>query len=92
MLYNVQSVKRYTATVARERLSEALDEVDRGVPVIIERKGVRYRISRDTPKTRTGLRSRKPIIEIVDAAVAGGEWTWDWRPGGLRFRSKRRRA
>ena len=85
-------MKRYTATVARERLSEALDEVDRGVPVVIERKGVRYRISRETPKPRTRGAARKPTIEILDTAVADGQWTWDWRPGGLRFRSKRRRA
>ena len=82
-------MKRYTATVARERLSEALDHVDRGVPVIIERKGVRYRISREGRK-QTKRTSRKPTIHVVDAAVADGRWTWDWRPDGLKFQPRRR--
>jgi antitoxin (DNA-binding transcriptional repressor) of toxin-antitoxin stability system len=83
------TVKRYTVSVARERFSEVLDEAQRGVPVIIERKGVKYRVSVEAPKTRR--RSSRPVaIEILDQAVAEGRWTWDWTTAGLKFRSKRR--
>ncbi len=54
MLYNVHSVKRYTVAQVRERLASALDEVERGVPVVIERRGVRYVISLQPRKARAG--------------------------------------
>ena len=76
--------------VVRERLAEALDYADRGVPVVIERRGVRYRLSVDRPRTQRKTR-QKPYIEIVDPAIEGGEWTWDWAPGTLRFKSGRAR-
>jgi hypothetical protein len=42
VLYEVH--RRYTASAGmRERFAAALDEAERGVPVIIERKGVQYR-------------------------------------------------
>jgi hypothetical protein len=81
-------MKRYTVSLVRERLSEALDEADRGVPVIIERKGVRYRLAVDKPAR--GGRTRQPLIEILDPAVADGQWTWAWTSRGLRFRGKQR--
>jgi antitoxin (DNA-binding transcriptional repressor) of toxin-antitoxin stability system len=83
-------VKRYTVSVARERFSEVLDEAQRGVPVIIERKGVKYRVSLEAPKTRRRA-ARRISIEILDAAVAEGRWTWDWTTTGLKFRSRRAR-
>ena len=39
VLYNVHEMKRYTVAQVRERLASALDEVERGVPVVIERRG-----------------------------------------------------
>jgi hypothetical protein len=77
------SMKRYSVAVVRERLSEALNEVDRGVPVIIERRGVRYRLTRERQQTRKT--TRKPVIDQVDHDVAAGQWSWDWKPGGLQF-------
>ena len=41
-------MKRYSVALVRERLAEALNEVDRGIPVVIERRGVRYRVTRVT--------------------------------------------
>jgi hypothetical protein len=84
------AVKRYTASVARERLAEALDHADRGVTVVIERKGVRYRISRERHKPRTRV-ARKPRLEILDEAVADGQWSWQPGPRGFAFRRQRRR-
>ena len=82
-------MKRYGVAVVRERLAEALDEAEKGIPVIIERKGVRYRLAVEKP--RTIRKTRKPRIEILDPAVESGEWTWAWTPKGLAFRGRGRR-
>jgi hypothetical protein len=74
-------MKRYSVGLVRERLAEALNEVDRGVPVIIERRGVRYRLTREPQLARTS--TRKPVIEHVDPDVAAGQWSWQWTPKGL---------
>lgn len=81
-------MKKYTVARARQRFAQALDEAERGEPVFIERKGVVYRLSLDRPKKTTS--PRKTHFEIVDAAVEAGQWTWDWSPGTLAFRSKPR--
>ena len=81
-------MKRYTVSLVRERLSEALDEAERGVPVIIERKGVRYRLAVDKPAAPR--KARQPHIEILDPAVADGDWTWEWKAAGLGLKSRRR--
>jgi hypothetical protein len=78
--------KRYTVSVVRERLAEALDAAESGIPVFIERKGVRYRLAVDQPKAKPPRRS---TIEVLDPAVREGEWTWDSGPKGLRFRRRR---
>ena len=88
LLYNVHSVKRYTVAQVRERLASALDEVERGVPVVIERRGVRYVISLQARKARA---ARRPsVIETLDPAIAAGEWTWTWTARGLRLKRPRR--
>ena len=66
-----------------------LDQADRGVPVIIERKGIRYSLKAEPPAT--ARRWKKSVIEILDPAVAEGQWTWDLGPDGLRFRGGRSR-
>ena len=80
-------MKRYTVALVRERLAEALDEAERGEPVVIERKGVRYRLSLDTTKPRRTRRASR--IEVVDPAVTEGKWTWDWTATGVRFRARK---
>ena len=80
-------MKRYTVAQVRERLAAALDEAEQGVPVFIERKGVRYRLSLDTPKAPRRSR-RASRIQILDPAVGQGAWTWDWTDRGTRFRRK----
>jgi antitoxin (DNA-binding transcriptional repressor) of toxin-antitoxin stability system len=81
-------MKCYSVGVVRERLAEALDEAERGEPVFIERRGVRYRLSVEPVKRRRNR--RKPAIEVLDSAVADGQWTWEWSAGGVRFRGRRR--
>jgi hypothetical protein len=81
-------MKRYPVALLRERLSEALNEADRGTPVIIERRGVQYRLAREPERRRTT--PRKPVIERIDPVVAGGEWSWEWTPDGLILAGPRR--
>lgn len=89
-MYNVQVMKKYGVGFVRERLAEALDYADQGIPVIIERRGVQYRLSVDRP-TPPLARTRKPYIEVLDPAIAQGEWAWEWAPGRLALKRPRRR-
>jgi prevent-host-death family protein len=77
-------MKRYTTATAKQRFSLLLDAAERGEPVIIERRGVRFRVQTDRQSSRKRPR-RNPVIEIVDPAVANGEWQWQWSLNGLRF-------
>ena len=90
--YDVQctSMKRYSTAQARERLADVLNEAERGAPVVIERRGVRY-VLRAEPARRGG-RSRRSAIETLDPAVARGHWQWSWTPKGVRFGRTRPRS
>jgi hypothetical protein len=82
--------KVYSASVVRERLADALDEAEKGQAVFIERRGVRFRLTVDPAETRKKRRRAAPRIEVLDAAIADGAWTWEWKPGRLTFKSPRR--
>ncbi|MDP2603421.1 MAG: hypothetical protein Q8S00_12635 [Deltaproteobacteria bacterium] len=77
-------MKRFTTATAKQRFSLLLDAAERGESVVIERRGVRFLVQpeRQTISKKT---RRKPVIEIVDPAVAKGIWQWEWKPDGLRF-------
>jgi hypothetical protein len=90
MVYNVR-MKKYGVGLVRERLAEALDYADNGVPLFIERRGVRYRLSVE-PSKRPARRDRKPYIEVLDSAIERGEWSWDWAPGTLKLGTRRARS
>jgi prevent-host-death family protein len=77
-------MKRFTTATAKQRFSLLLDAAERGESVIIERRGVRFRVQPERHTTSKKTR-RKPIIEIIDPAVAKGVWHWEWKPDGLRF-------
>lgn len=83
-------MKKYGVGFVRERLAEALDYADKGVPVFIERRGVRYRLSVE-PTAKSARKPRKPYIEVLDPAIEKGEWTWDWSPGTLAVKTRRSR-
>lgn len=87
-MYNVQIMKRYPVSVARERLADVLDEADRTGGVVIERRGVQYMLTPKVEPKRAPAR-RASRIEVVDPAVDSGNWTWDWSPDGPRFVSRR---
>jgi antitoxin (DNA-binding transcriptional repressor) of toxin-antitoxin stability system len=82
-------MKRYTAAQARQHLSDVLDAAAAGESVIIERRGVRYTVTAARTQKKSGRRGS--VIDILDPAVAAGQWTWTPAPGGVRF-SPRKRA
>jgi prevent-host-death family protein len=86
-MYN--SMKRFQAAAARRRFSELLDAAEHGETVVIERRGVRFRVEPMREPQRR--RRRTPLFQFIDPAVEAGEWTWGWGPDGLRFVSKLRR-
>ena len=81
------TMKTYKVAIVRERLAEALDQAEQGVPVFIERKGVRYRLTVERPG-RQPRSVRRPKIEMLDPAVAQGQWSWKIGTTGLRFRGR----
>jgi len=82
-VYSVQMSKRVPASIARERFADLLDAAEAGQPVIIERRGVRYSLAKVTEGRPP--RRRRALVTAVDAAVADGQWTWDWGRDGLTF-------
>jgi len=82
-------MKRYTAAAARQQFSRVLDAAERGEAVIIERRGVRFRIHPESRATKKII-SPPPVVELTDDAVVEGRWTWDWEAKGLRFVSPKR--
>jgi len=90
-MYHVHAMnRRYTVARVRQHLSDALDEAEKGVPVIIERRGTRFQLS-VAPAQRSRSIRRKPRIEVLDATLVEGRWSWDWSQGGLRFKPRRGR-
>lgn len=85
-MYNVH-MRKYSVSLVRERLSEALDAADAGKPVFIERRGVTYELTVRTPATRK--KKATPQIDILDRVIAEGNWTWDWQKGDLQLRTRR---
>jgi hypothetical protein len=80
-------MKKYSVSMVRERLSEALDAADEGTPVFIERRGVTYQLT--VRKAATRKKKATPQIDILDRAIVDGNWTWDWRKGDLQLRTRR---
>jgi hypothetical protein len=69
-------MKKYSVSLVRRRLAEALDEADRGRPVIIERNGVNCRLS--VERRRRPAPKASPSIEILDSAVADAPSSPRW--------------
>jgi hypothetical protein len=68
---------RATATQARKDLFRLLDAVERGEEVVLERRGVRFRLSReDSPALASEVAEPRPRLLVQDPAVLSGEWTW----------------
>lgn len=72
-------MKRYSMATVRAHLADALDEVEKGAEVVIERRGVRFRLVRDVQAKPT--RSLRPLLEVLDPGLEDG-WTWVPGPDG----------
>ena len=90
LVYIVHAMKEYGVASVRERLAEALDYADQGVPVFIERRGVRYRLSVDEA-TKPASKARKSYLEVLDPVIETGEWAWNWSPGSFTLKAHRGR-
>ena len=74
---------------ARARFGEILDEAEKGAPVVIERRGVRFRLVAETgPRSAA---SKAPLFTFVDAGVMSGQWTWKAGAKGVAFAARRKR-
>ncbi|MBA3638260.1 MAG: type II toxin-antitoxin system Phd/YefM family antitoxin [Acidobacteriota bacterium] len=81
-------MKHMKVAEARARFGEILDEAQKGAEVVIERRGVRFRLTAEpVPAAR---RIRPPLFESVDASLLDGQWTWQAGPSGLTFRAGRK--
>ena len=78
-------MKRYTAAEARARLSDVLNDAEAGAAVVIERRGVRFRLARELQTPKRVKPKRAPLFDILDPAVERGQWTWTSARGRLRF-------
>ena len=89
MVYNVQVMKHMKVAEARARFGEVLDEAEKGASVVIERRGVRFRVTAEPP--RTPRRTPPGLFESVDPSLLDGQWTWQSGPAGLTFTPRRKR-
>jgi hypothetical protein len=82
-------MKAYRVAEARAQFGTLLDEAEGGEAVVIERKGVRFRVAVEVSRpVDPPVRS---AIAYVDPDVLSGSWTWTSGADGLRFRPRRRK-
>jgi hypothetical protein len=82
-------MKHWKVAEARARFGEILDEAEKGNPVVVERRGVRFRLTAEKAGPRSA--ATKPLFEFVDPALADGQWTWKLGRRGLAFSVRKRR-
>jgi antitoxin (DNA-binding transcriptional repressor) of toxin-antitoxin stability system len=87
-MYNVQTMKRLKVAEARARFGEILDEAEKGHPVFIERRGVRFRVVAE-PMVKPAT-AKSPLVATVDPAVITGQWSWVTGRRGLTFAARRK--
>ena len=88
MMYNVHVMKHLKVAEARARFGEILDEAEKGHPVFIERRGVRFRLVAEAGAKPAA--ARPPLIAAVDPAVMTGQWSWVTGRRGLSFAARRK--
>ena len=89
MVYNVRAMKTMKVAEARARFGELLDAAEQGNEVVIERKGVWFRLLAES--TRGATRPKAALFDFVDPAVMDGQWTWKPGKAGLAFAPRRKR-
>ena len=74
---------------ARARFGEILDAAEKGVPVVIERRGVTFRLVAEAPRVAGAAAA---VFDFVDPAVSSGQWTWRADGAkGMQFAPRRKR-
>ena len=79
-------MKTYTMSGLREQLAGAFDRAERGEPVVIARRGRRFRLVAEAPsnaKTRTPA-----FFKVTDPRLLETGWTWEWTMPGRPMRLK----
>jgi antitoxin (DNA-binding transcriptional repressor) of toxin-antitoxin stability system len=76
-------MKKYSASEARQNFSQLLDDVERGHPIIIERRGKFFRVG--VERRPTVKKKRVPIFAETSLLVEQGMWTWQSGSSGLRL-------
>jgi prevent-host-death family protein len=75
---------------ARARFGEILDEAEKGGAVVIERRGVRFRLVAEAERPRAAVK-HAALFDFVDPAVMAGQWTWHPGRKGVAFAPRRKR-
>lgn len=88
-MYNVHVVKHMKVAEARARFGEILDEAEKGAAVVIERRGVRFRLVAE--RQRSPAVSKTTVFDFVDPAVVTGQWSWKAGATGVTFAPRRKR-
>lgn len=89
LVYNVQTMKAMKVAEARARFGELLDAAEQGGEVIIERKGVWFRLLAES--TRGAVKPKGALFDFVDPAVMDGQWAWKPAKGGVAFATRRKK-
>ena len=85
-MYNVHIMKFLKVAEARARFGEILDQAEAGAPVLIERRGVRFRVVvEDAPKGASPAG-----FAFVDDAVMDGQWSWEPGKSGVTFKARKK--
>jgi antitoxin (DNA-binding transcriptional repressor) of toxin-antitoxin stability system len=83
-------MKGFKVAEARARFGDLLDQAEQGVPIVIERRGVRFTLAAERAEGRKPVAQAR-FFDAVDPAILSGEWTWTAERSGLRFRPRRAR-
>ncbi len=66
---------RMTATEARRQLFKLLDAVEGGDEVVLERRGVRFRLTLDRRDRAEEVLPESPLV-VTDPDILDAEWGW----------------
>ncbi len=84
-------MKRLTVAEARRRLADALDHVEDGEPVLIERRGVTFELRVRPAGKRVRGRDLEPFPTANEASL-GPLWEWAAAARGHVFHGTRQRG
>jgi antitoxin (DNA-binding transcriptional repressor) of toxin-antitoxin stability system len=87
-------MKKVTASEARRRWFQLLDDAARGEVIVVERKGRRLVLRReelDEAPDAGGMPVYRHLLRVSDLDEAD-RWSWEWRGGDRNLVPRRARA